>query len=207
MTFDGTDLLKLTPRRAPQDRRQGHGDDLPGADGQPQSLLHRRLPDRGSAARPYGHGPQASAAPAPSSCSKLVGIPEPAERLGSLSAPDVGRPVPARHDRHCDRLQSEAADRRRADHRARRDHPEADPRPADAAAGRARHGADHDHPQYGRGRRDGRPRHRPVQGPQDGGGRRAVAVRDRRRATTRARCCRRCRKMRPATGCRPSPTS
>ena len=45
------------------------------------------------------------------------------------------------------------------------------------AAGRVRHGPDHDHPQYGRRRRDRRPRHRPVQGPQDGGGRRAVALR------------------------------
>ena len=62
-----------------------------------------------------------------------VGIPEPAERLELLPAPDVGRPVPARHDRHGHRLQPEAADRRRADHRARRHHPEADPRPADAA--------------------------------------------------------------------------
>ena len=47
----------------------------------------------------------------------------PAQRV---PAPDVGRPVPARHDRHRDRLQSEAADRRRADHRARCDNPEAD---------------------------------------------------------------------------------
>src|SRR5690606_30554483 len=39
-------------------------------------------------------------------------------------------------------------------------------------------GPDHDYPQYGRGGRDGRPRDRPVQGPQDGRGRRAVAVRE-----------------------------
>ena len=58
-----------------------------------------------------------------------------------LSAPDVGRPVPARDDRHRDRLQSEAVDRRRADHGARRDDPEADPRPSGPAAGRVRHGA------------------------------------------------------------------
>ena len=48
---------------------------------------------------------------------------------------------------------------------------------------------------------------RAVQGPQDGGGRRAVAVRERRRAPTPARCSRRCPRTPPATACRPSPTS
>ena len=126
---------------------------------------------------------------------------------GLLSAPDVGRHEPARDDRHGDRLQSEAADRRRADHRARRDHPGADSRPPDGAAGRTRHGADPDHPRYGRRRRNGRSRHRPVQG----------------RKWRRPTCCRSspspkstytmallsalARERRPATVCRPSPTS
>src|SRR5690606_35343895 len=49
-------------RRAAADHRQRHLDDLPGADRQPQSLLHRRLPDRGNAApahqsRPGGAAP------------------------------------------------------------------------------------------------------------------------------------------------------
>ena len=53
-----------------------------------------------------------------------------------LSAPDVGRHAPARDDRHGAVVQSEGPDRRRADHRARRDDPGADPRPhARAAAG------------------------------------------------------------------------
>ena len=52
-----------------------------------------------------------------------------------LPAPAVRRHEPARDDRHGDRLRPEAADRRRADHRARRHHPGADPRPAAAAAG------------------------------------------------------------------------
>jgi ABC-type dipeptide/oligopeptide/nickel transport system ATPase subunit len=38
-----------------------------------------------------------------------------------------------------------------ADHRARRHHPGADPRPAAVAAARPRHGADPDHAQHGRG--------------------------------------------------------
>ena len=134
---------------------------------------------------------------------KAVGIRRSGGAAEILPAPDVGRPVPARHDRHGDRLRSEAADRRRADHRARRDDPEADPRPAGRPAGQIRHGPDHDHPQYGRGRRDRRPRHRPVQGPQDGRGRRAVAVRG-AEASLHARCCfRRCPRTRSATGCRP----
>ena len=45
--------------------------------------------------------------------------------------------------------------RRRADHRARRHHPGADPRPAAQAAARDRHGPRAHHPRHGRGRRDG----------------------------------------------------
>ncbi len=60
---------------------------------------------------------------------------EPARRL---SAPALGRHEPARDDRDGHRLQSATADRRRADDRARRDHPGADPRsaarPAEASA-------------------------------------------------------------------------
>ena len=44
-----------------------------------------------------------------------------------LSAPDVGRHEAAGDDRHGARLRAAAADRRRADHRARRHHPGADP--------------------------------------------------------------------------------
>ena len=40
------------------------------------------------------------------------------------------RPAAARHDRHGAFLRAPPADRRRADHRHRRDHPGADPRPA-----------------------------------------------------------------------------
>ncbi len=47
---------------------------------------------------------------------------------------DVGRPAAARDDRDGDRLRAEAPDRRRADDRARRDDPEADPRPHRRAA-------------------------------------------------------------------------
>ena len=84
-----------------------------------------------------------------------VGIPAPRSRARRLSAPALGRHEPARDDRDGDRLQPEAADRRRADHRARRHDPGADPRPAAQPAARARHGAGADQPQHGRGVGDG----------------------------------------------------
>ena len=54
---------------------------------------------------------------------------------GPLSAPAVRRHAPARHDRHGAVLQAAAADRRRAHHRAGRDHPGPDPATDPAAAG------------------------------------------------------------------------
>ncbi len=83
---------------------------------------------------------------------QLVGIGDPAERLRSYPHQMSGG--------QCQRVMiamaiacnPEAPDRRRADHRARRHDPEADPRPAGRPAGEIRHGADHDHAQYGRGR-------------------------------------------------------
>ena len=66
-----------------------------------------------------------------------VGIPEPEGARRCVSARAVGRPAAARDDRDGDRLRAEAADRRRADHRARRHHPAADPRADRAAADEA----------------------------------------------------------------------
>ena len=79
-------------------------------------------------------GPQGRARAASIELLEQVGIPAAGEPAVGLSAPAVGRHEPARDDRHGDRLQSEAADRRRADHRARRHHPGADPRSAASAA-------------------------------------------------------------------------
>ena len=59
----------------------------------------------------------------------LVGIPAPAAAGARISAPAVRRHAPARDDRHGAGLQSEAADRRRADDGAGRDDPGADPGP------------------------------------------------------------------------------
>ena len=190
MTFDGRDLLKLSAGRAPQDHRQGHRHDLPGADGEPQPLLHRRLPDRGSAALPYGLDRAQRRARAIELLT-LVGIPEPAERLKSfphqMSGGQCQRVMIAMAIACNPKLLIADEPTTALDVTIQKQILDLLVRPA----GRVRHGPDHDHPQYGRRRRDRRPRHRPVQGPQDGGGRRAVAVRARRRATTRARCCRR----------------
>ena len=92
-------------RRPPQDHWQGHRHDLPGADGQPQSVLHGRLPDRGDAALPSGARQGGAARPRDRA---VQGGRHSRSRAAAeiLPAPDVGRPVPARHDRHGDRLRS-----------------------------------------------------------------------------------------------------
>ena len=54
--------------------------------------------------------------------------PRGAQRAAALSAPALRRHAPARDDRDGAVLPARAADRRRADHRARRHHPGADPR-------------------------------------------------------------------------------
>ena len=177
MNFAGTDLLKLSV----PDRRKIVGKDMAMIFQEPMASLNPCFTvgfQIEEVLRVHMGMDRAQRRARAIELLKEVGIPDPAERLGHYPHQMSGG--------QCQRVMiaiaiacnPEAPDRRRADHRARRHDPEADPRPFDEAAGRARHGADHDHPQYGRGRRDGRPRHRPVQGAQDGGGGRAVAVRD-----------------------------
>ncbi len=72
-----------------------------------------------------------------SSCSTLVGIPNPAAARDGVPARVLRRHAPARDDRDGDRERSGPDHRRRADDRARRDDPGADPRgAADGAAKR-----------------------------------------------------------------------
>ena len=92
-----------------------------------------------------------------------------------LSAPAVGRPAPARHDRHGARQRARHPDRRRAHHRARRHHPGADPDAAEGAPGALRHGAAAHHPRPRHRAQDGRPRLRHDQG-RDRRGRRRSRV-------------------------------
>ena len=128
--FDGEELLNAVAKRPMREiRGNRHGDDLPGPDDLASTRCSRveRAADRGArdasqaqasrrdrtrrrAAR-AGRHPGAEAAP---------------ERL---PAPVQRRDAPARDDRHGARLRPAAADRRRADHGAGRDHPGPDPGP------------------------------------------------------------------------------
>ena len=96
--------------------------------------------------------------------------PEPGAPGQAVPARDVRRHAPARDDRDGPLVRAEAADRRRADDRARRDDPGPDPGAPEVDPGADRLGADADHPRPRRRRRDGRPRHRHVRRPGRGAG-------------------------------------
>ena len=78
------DLLTMTPGAAPPHRRQGHGDDLPGADVLAQPLLHRRLPDRRGAEDPSRPRPPRRARERVVELLEEVGIPDPARRASAF---------------------------------------------------------------------------------------------------------------------------
>ena len=136
--------------------RQRRRHDLPGADDQPQSGADHRLPDRRGAdlsprhvARGGRGRDYSSAGEGPHSGGEVA--------FPRISASLLRRHAPARDDRHGAGLQAEAADRRRADHRARRHDPGADPGAAQgSAAGRGYVDPLH-HPRYGRRCRNRRP--------------------------------------------------
>ena len=137
--------------------------------------------DRGDPRRTRAR-PRARRARRASRRCSAVRISEPEQPARPVSARALRRHAPARDDRHGARLRAEAADRRRADHRARRHRAGADPRPAARPAARARHRRHPDHPRHGRRRRDGRPRHRHARRPHGRGG---PVRRDLRRARRR----------------------
>ena len=163
--------------RDARDPRQPDRDDLPGADDVAQPGAHRRRPDRrGGAAAPEQVAAEARAARDRDARARRHSGARRARRR--VSAPALGRHAAARDDRDGARVRARAADRRRADHRARRHDPGADPRAAASrcSASSAWHPAHHARPR--RRRRDLRRGRRDVRRP----GRRA-----RRR---RARCSR-----------------
>src|SRR5580704_14621471 len=134
----------------PQPRNRDH---LSGADDVAEPGLHGRRPDRrgrapARAPQPArGDGPgYRDAAPRPRPGAGTAGA--------RLPAPALGRYASAGDDRDGDRLQPGTPDRRRADHRARRDDPGADPRPVGRDEVALRHGDHADHPRNGCRRRD-----------------------------------------------------
>ncbi len=103
------------------------------------------------------------------------------------------RHAPADHDRHGALLQPAADPRRRADDRARRDHPGPDPRADAEPVPPARRGDAHHHAQPGRRRALRRPRERHVRRAHRGAGRRPSSSTATPATPTRWGCCARCR--------------
>ena len=95
-------------------------------------VLHRRRADRRDRCACTRASAGATALERAVEMLKLVQHPDARAARRRLSAPVLRRHAPARDDRHGAVLQPEAADRRRADHGARRHHPGADPRAAAA---------------------------------------------------------------------------
>ena len=146
-------------RRTAQDPRQGHLGHLPGADDVAEPGLHGGLADRGSAEA--AHRPRGPRAGRPRARADERGRHSRAEGADRRLSPRVvGRAAAARDDRDGDRVRTQAADRRRADHRARRDRPAPDPRADGAPAGQAPHEHAVHQPRPRAGRRDRRQRRR-----------------------------------------------
>ena len=122
------------PRVAPragdaEGARQRRLDDLPGsADVAEPDVDGRPADRRGGPAAPRRDEQAGADSGARGARARRHAASRRAARL--LPAPALRRPAPARDDRHGAGLLAEAADRGRADDRARRDDPGADPRPA-----------------------------------------------------------------------------
>ena len=127
----------LRQEGAARDPRQPHLDGVPAAERQPAPVLQRRTADQRGVRDP----PQLVAQGGRREGGRDAAggrHPRPEATREVVPAPAVGRPGPARDDRDGARRRARAADRRRADHRARRHDPGPDPRPDAQAAGRAR---------------------------------------------------------------------
>ena len=101
---------------------------------------------------------RASGARRCSRSSTRCSCPTPSAWSAQLPAPALRRPAPAHHDRDGAGARAGAADRRRADHRARRDHAGADPEADAGPAGAPRHRRAVHHARLRRRGRDRAPR-------------------------------------------------
>ena len=131
---------------AAADRRQGHGDDLPGADVEPQSRASPSASRSSEALKAHLDLDREERRRRAMYLLSAVGIADRRAAPAGVSAPALRRHEPARHDRHGARLPAEAPDRRRADDGARRDHPGPDPRSPSRSSAGDRHGPRSDHP-------------------------------------------------------------
>ena len=132
--------------------RQRDGDDLPGSAVVAAPVLHHRRADRRGVPGAQ-QGEQGRRAQARGRDAGTGRHPQPRQAFRRLPAPVLGRYAPARDDRDGAGLRPEAAHRRRADDRARRDRPGADPRADEGPAARVQLG---DHPHHSRPGRRGR---------------------------------------------------
>ena len=132
--FEGDDLLALPADAMRGVARRSHRHGVPGADDEPQSGALHRLPDRGGLAPASRPWPRKRRAPAVARDAAPCRHRRAGAPARPISPSALGRPAPAGDDRHGACLPAPAADRRRADDRARRHHPGADPRSAAPAA-------------------------------------------------------------------------
>ena len=131
------DLAALSADQMRADPRQRDRDGLPGLGDRARTRRRRsatRSPSRcgctAGASKDAGAGPGSRGA-------RPGRHPAAARAARRLPAPAVRRSAAARADRHGAGLRAEGADRRRADHRARRHDPGADPEPARPAQARS----------------------------------------------------------------------
>ncbi len=136
------------PERAPSGPRRSRRHRLPGADDQPEPAA----PDRPAGRRGDHVAPSIvprRGARAGADAARAGRLPRLRASARGLPAPALGRATPAGDDRDGARQRPRVADRRRADHRARRHHPGADPGAARSPEGGARAGAAADHARPG----------------------------------------------------------
>ena len=127
--LDGQELVGLAGARLLRAARQPRQHDLPGADDGAQPDAHRRPPGRRAAAPAQGAVGARRRARRRSRCSTASAFPMPAARSTPTRTSSPAASASAITIAMALACEPGSADRRRADHRARRHHPGPDPRP------------------------------------------------------------------------------